>query len=183
MIMGEIKTIGDLDAFYDVADAADADKKPPVNFMCEYYKRMHALHAEIIKELELFTPEKLNSIGLEAELPPGAKQMANTFQDWFLKTIKNEDHIPDYARENLRKGLCAVGKFRGQTALFVPRPTTGRLTIGKIRAMAEEVYTKKTLDEFRISEYECCTYFMLELPPIEGPDDHRIEKLIENINK
>ena len=98
------------------------------------------------------------------------------------KNENNEDPIPTYAAENLRKGICAIGRFRGQTALFIPRNLVNKVSTEIIDRFAEEVFTKPVLDYFIVSKYECPTYYLLELPPIENHDDQRINKLIEKIN-
>jgi len=75
----------------------------------------------------------------------------------------DRDGTPMYAEESFSKGRCSIGRFRGQTLIYVPRDIEKKLGRQCIEELAEGVFGKKTLDDFFASYYLFRDCVQLEL--------------------
>ena len=79
--------------------------------------------------------------------------------------MKDDYSTPDWAREELAEGRCAIGRFWGQTVIYVPAPLCDRLDDATIYRLAEDVFTKERMERFRMSSiFRSKTYCEFEVP-------------------
>ena len=101
--------------------------------------------------------------------------------------------IPDWAKEELAQGRCAIGRFHGQTIIYVPAPLCERLDFETIQRLAVELYSKEIIDDFGMGGiYKTRSYCQFEVPTAlnpdykrqeENPDYRKPDELVEKILK
>jgi hypothetical protein len=64
------------------------------------------------------------------------------------------------------RGECAVGRFRGQTLLYIPIEIAERLGNETLTRLAAEVFSQEKLDRFGFTIFRTNSYCQLELPPV-----------------
>ena len=99
--------------------------------------------------------------------------------------------MPDWAKEDLANGRCAIGRCMGQTIIYVPALVCERLDVEIVRRLAVEVYSQETIDEFHMSGiYKTEIYCQFEVPTSlnpdyknqeENPDYRKPDELVEKI--
>lgn len=81
------------------------------------------------------------------------------------------DMLPKWAQEELRQGRCAIGRFRGQTHIYIPAHLCERLDDDTIRRLAVEVYSQEAIEAFVMGPIgRKRTYYMFEVPPSFNPE-------------
>ena len=103
--------------------------------------------------------------------------------------------IPNWASEELTKGKCAIGRFRGQTCIYVPAPLSDRLDAETVYRLAAEIFTEEKMDEFKMRGtydiYKTEHYCQFEVPTSlnweyngrqeENPDYRKPDELVKKI--
>jgi hypothetical protein len=106
----------------------------------------------------------------------------------------DDSPIPNWASEELTKGKCAIGRFRGQTCIYVPAPLSDRLDAETVYMLAAEIFTEEKMDEFKMRGvyhiYKTETYCQFEVPTSlnrdyarqeENPDYRKPDELVKKI--
>jgi hypothetical protein len=99
--------------------------------------------------------------------------------------------IPEWAKEDLANGRCAIGRCMGQTIIYVPAPLCDRLDAETVRRLAVEVYSQEAIDSFCMSGiYKTENFCQFEVPTSlnrdyarqeENPDYRKPDELVKKI--
>ncbi len=91
------------------------------------------------------------------------------------------DTVHDWAKEALSNGKCVIGRFWGQTCIYVPSPFCDRLDEGTVYRLAVEVFTKESIDGFVMGgifrgSYKGKNYCTFEVPTSLNPAYNQNQK-------
>lgn len=88
-----------------------------------------------------------------------------------LKSMEKEDDFraPTHVKEELVQGRCAIQRFWGQTAIYLPIMIGVRVDDETIRKLADEVYTKPVIDKFLYSIYRDNHFVLFDVPSSLDP--------------
>ena len=86
----------------------------------------------------------------------------------------------------MTRGECAVGRFWGQSVLYVPRDIASHVGEKTIFALAIKLFGKQRLEEFGCSKSSTPAYYCIELPSVltVGTESHHpdlMDTLVEKI--
>lgn len=78
--------------------------------------------------------------------------------------------MQDYVKEAFAKGECAIGRFWGQTHVYVPPSIAAYVCNSRLEALAAQVFSQKRLDRHQCSDvYRDEELCLLDLPSVLDP--------------